>query len=39
VSLKELQACPDLAHLATLLDERSAPSPVPSPRAPEGSAS
>jgi amino acid adenylation domain-containing protein len=39
VSLKELQAAPDLAALAALLDERAGPSPVPSPRSPEGSAS
>ena len=38
VSLKELQAAPDLAALATLLDGRAGSSPVPSPRAPEGSA-
>ncbi|WP_448619634.1 non-ribosomal peptide synthetase [Geodermatophilus sp. URMC 65] len=37
VSLKELQAAPDLAALAALLDERAGASPVPSPRAPEGS--
>jgi amino acid adenylation domain-containing protein len=39
VSLKELQAVPDLAALAALLDGRAGSSPVPSPRAPEGSAS
>jgi hypothetical protein len=39
VSLKELQAAPDLAALAALLDERAGSSPVPSPRSPEGSAS
>jgi amino acid adenylation domain-containing protein len=37
VSLKELQAAPDLAALAALLDERAGASPVPSPRTPEGS--
>ncbi|MGR6963823.1 non-ribosomal peptide synthetase [Geodermatophilus sp. URMC 61] len=35
VSLKELQAVPDLAALAALLDERTGSSPIPSPRAPE----
>jgi amino acid adenylation domain-containing protein len=39
VSLKELQAAPDLAALAALLDERAGVSSVPSPRTPEGSAS
>ncbi|MGY1762798.1 amino acid adenylation domain-containing protein [Geodermatophilus sp. SYSU D00779] len=39
VSLKELQAAPDLAALAALLDGRAGSSPVPSPRTPEGSAS
>jgi hypothetical protein len=38
VSFKELQATPDLAALAALLDERSGSSPVPSPRTPEGNA-
>ena len=37
VSLKDLLRTPVLADLATLLDERSVPSPVPSPRVPEGS--
>ncbi len=37
VSLKELQATPDLAALAALLDERASTTPIPSPRAPEGS--
>ncbi|SDM34353.1 amino acid adenylation domain-containing protein [Geodermatophilus siccatus] len=38
VSLKELQAAPDLAALAALLDGRAGSSPVPTPRTPEGSA-
>ena len=35
VSLKELQAVPDLAALAALLDERAGQHPIPSPRTPE----
>jgi amino acid adenylation domain-containing protein len=35
VSLKELQAAPDLAALAVLLDERTGQHPIPSPRTPE----
>ncbi|SDO54126.1 amino acid adenylation domain-containing protein [Geodermatophilus sp. DSM 45219] len=38
VSFKELAATPDLAALAVLLDRRTGSSPVPAPRAPEGSA-
>ncbi len=39
VSLPDLVRHPVLADLAALLDERTGPSPIPSPRAPEGSAS
>ena len=38
VTLPDLLRHPVLADLAALLDERTGASPIPSPRAPEGSA-